>query len=702
MAVALAVLVLPILFGLARLIPAEAAFQPPAFLNVIKHVINDNGGTAVASDFTMTVNGVIGTPTTFPGVESPGVLVTIQDDSFYSVIETGPSSYTATFSADCTGTLSPFETKTCTVTNDDIPPTLPPSLGAAATFRVLTGTLANAAPGTIINGNLGYTVPPAMSPVVNGTTYVAPDPVYLQAGADQAAALAILNDQPCDFNFGAATVLSALPQPLEPGVYCITGAASVGAPGITIRGSGQYLFRMVGALNTTAASSVTFSPGATVCDVFWTPTGATTLGANSTFAGTVIGTAITVGNQVTWNGRALAFGGTVTTAADTFNPSSCPGTPPPTTGTLVVTKTTSGVDGTFNFTSNIPGNTSFVITTTANSGTKTFSAVMPGTYSITETPQAGWTQNSSTCSSVSVVAGSQATCTVANSLVVQVPPAFSLSLNKSANPITYSAAGQTIVYTYALTDNGNMPLTGPFTINDDKLGTFTCGSIATIILPGATFTCTKNYVTQASDLGSVTNWIQGVTANINTGAWLGFANSSQDTAITGAGANVPDSTYKCWCIQDGVPTDLHNQSAHLYSTTAGSLPADVAVLAWNKVNYTLNHKIRGAGKSDLDFVKDVQTAIWALVGDPSPQFGISTAAQQMINDANAHASYVPGPTDVTALIIYTDGINAIIRPGEVQESICEINANLKSIVNKAIGSMVVTSGQAQFTVNQVR
>jgi len=29
---------------------------------------------------------------------------------------------------------------------------------------------------------------------------------------------------------------------------------------------------------------------------------------------------------------------------------------------------------------------------------------------------------------------------------------------------------------------------------------------------------------------------------------------------------------QCWCIQDHVPTDLHNQPARLYSTVRGILP----------------------------------------------------------------------------------------------------------------------------------
>ena len=66
-----------------------------------------------------------------------------------------------------------------------------------------------------------------------------------------------------------------------------------------------------------ANSVITLSNNASACDVFWTPSSATTLAANSTFAGTNIDAAgITIGSNVNWVGRALAFGGTVTTGVD--------------------------------------------------------------------------------------------------------------------------------------------------------------------------------------------------------------------------------------------------------------------------------------------------------------------------------------------------------------------------------------------------
>jgi hypothetical protein len=205
-----------------------------------------------------------------------------------------------------------------------------PSLGVAGPFSVLSGSYVNTAPGTVLNGDLGYTTGPAVTPTVNGNTRVA-DATYNQAGIDQGSTLSALSSQPCTYNFplGAVDLATDVTHlspggvvgHYNPGVYCITGAANSTVNGtITLDGPGTYIFRMDGALTTGANSIVTLAGGASACDVWWTPTAATTLGANSTFVGTDIdASGITIGDTVTWTGRALAFGGTVSTVRDTIN-----------------------------------------------------------------------------------------------------------------------------------------------------------------------------------------------------------------------------------------------------------------------------------------------------------------------------------------------------------------------------------------------
>jgi len=87
-------------------------------LTVIKHVINDNGGTKVAGDFNITVTGNSPSPASFDGVESPGTTVTLNAGS-YNVTENGHDGYTDSYSTDCTGTMTIGGSKTCTITNND-------------------------------------------------------------------------------------------------------------------------------------------------------------------------------------------------------------------------------------------------------------------------------------------------------------------------------------------------------------------------------------------------------------------------------------------------------------------------------------------------------------------------------------------------------------------------------------------------------
>lgn len=95
----------------------------PATLIVIKHVVNDNGGGSTAGDFTMNVTGTDVSTASFNGQESPGTTITL-DAGSYSVDETNFPGYAKTIGANCSGTIANGETKTCTITNNDIAPTL--------------------------------------------------------------------------------------------------------------------------------------------------------------------------------------------------------------------------------------------------------------------------------------------------------------------------------------------------------------------------------------------------------------------------------------------------------------------------------------------------------------------------------------------------------------------------------------------------
>ncbi|MDB5185177.1 MAG: hypothetical protein JWN38_985 [Candidatus Saccharibacteria bacterium] len=234
-----------------------------------------------------------------------------------------------------------------------------PGLGQAASFGILSNTYTNTVSGTTLNGDLGYTTGPVVAATVNGALYVPPSSTYTQAGIDQGTALANLNAQPCT-SIGAIVALDAYdvdgagplaPGTFPPGCYSSTGAMNITTgTTVTLSGTGTYVFRPGGALTSGANSVVSLAGGASACDIFWAPVAATTLGANSTFAGTdVDASGITIGNTVTWTGHALAFGGTVTTTRDTINVPSCtaaaPGSGAGTTGSSSTSSSASAVPG---------------------------------------------------------------------------------------------------------------------------------------------------------------------------------------------------------------------------------------------------------------------------------------------------------------------------------------------------------------------
>jgi hypothetical protein len=85
-----------------------------------------------------------------------------------------------------------------------------------------------------------------------------------------------------------------------------------------------------------------------------------------------------------------------------------------------------------------------------------------------------------------------------------------LVLVKTASPTLYSEVGETINYSYKLTNMGNVTLYTPFTVSDTK-ATVTCPPTPVSLAPGESIVCTASYVITDVDLeaGSVTNIAEG-------------------------------------------------------------------------------------------------------------------------------------------------------------------------------------------------
>jgi hypothetical protein len=92
----------------------DVGFNPTGKLTVRKIVINDDGGTLLANDVQLFVDGV----QKLNGVEY------MYSTGTYTISENNPPGYTATFGGDCdtsgSVTISQGDVLECTITNDDL------------------------------------------------------------------------------------------------------------------------------------------------------------------------------------------------------------------------------------------------------------------------------------------------------------------------------------------------------------------------------------------------------------------------------------------------------------------------------------------------------------------------------------------------------------------------------------------------------
>lgn len=191
-----------------------------------------------------------------------------------------------------------------------------------ANFGVLAGTglTCNASPpGTIlITGDIGAPtqscIPPQTAGFANYSNVGDPQLVTALADLQTSTAAASGPGCPCASTLGAID-LGGLAR--TPGTYCFTGAITLTGT-FSLDGPGVYIFRTASTLDTAANSIVQFTNGATDANtsVYWIAVGATTLGANSVFKGTVMtsAAAITMGNNATLDRGRVLSGAAVTLA----------------------------------------------------------------------------------------------------------------------------------------------------------------------------------------------------------------------------------------------------------------------------------------------------------------------------------------------------------------------------------------------------
>lgn len=204
-----------------------------------------------------------------------------------------------------------------------------PPLGTTSTFALFTvnGALVNSGASTLI-GDIGTDLGAISgfgTATVTGSTRTETSAESSQATIDLTAAYNSLNANACQ---GSPIAANLTGQTLSPGVSCQNTATptTLDANGtLTLSGNGIFIIRLSSELTTGANSMITLINGATAENVFFQIEGAATLGALSTFNGTIVAQGGITLNSTILNGRALSTTGAITTNASTVNvPSAAP------------------------------------------------------------------------------------------------------------------------------------------------------------------------------------------------------------------------------------------------------------------------------------------------------------------------------------------------------------------------------------------
>ncbi|KAF1718826.1 hypothetical protein CSC76_18545, partial [Pseudoxanthomonas mexicana] len=485
-------------------------------LTLVKQVVNDNGGTAAATAWTLVATGP---STTISGTTGAAAVTSAAVPAgTYALSETGgPAAYTAsTWSCVKNGgaavsansiSLVGNDVATCTITNND---------QAATLTLVKTVVNDNGGTATVTSFPLTATGPTTITGVsgtatvtnrsVNAGVYTLSEVTAAgyTAGAWSCTAGTLSGSQLTLANGQNATcTITNNDQPAT--LTLIKQVDNTG--GGTAVASDWTL--------TAAGPTVASGPGGT--GPVSVSAGVYTLSESAGPAGYAAGDwqcvndgIASVGSQIT-----VANGGQVTCAIiNTFQPAPA----------LTIDKTTTtpsyaavGDVLSYSYLVTNSGNTTITAAITVSDdriATVTCPALPAGglapTQSITCTATYTVTQADIDAGTVTNIASASdgTTTSPTDTVTVTATRNPALTIDKTTTTPSYAAVGDVLSYSYLVTNSGNTTITAAITVSDDRIATVTCPALpAGGLAPTQSITCTATYtVTQADiDAGTVTN-----------------------------------------------------------------------------------------------------------------------------------------------------------------------------------------------------
>lgn len=433
----------------------------PGTLIVKKIVINDNGGTKTAKDFSFSVDSAFAQNFNVNGEND-----LTEAAGYYAIAETPDSGYTTSYD-NCTRIYVPNGgTATCTITNDDIAPTL-----------TLTKVVNETHGGTAKPDDFQLTV--GDTSVLSGATnvYLANHPYTLnETQLPGYTFTSITGDKVCPAVLGGTVTLN-------PGdnVSCTITNSDV-APSLTLvkEVNNQYGGTAVATdwtLTATGPTTISDDGGVVSGDTF--SAGTYTLSESDGPTGYVAGNWNCTGVENDGSSINLKVGDSATCTLINSD----------TSGHLIVTKVTdpenTDTEFTIHATSiNESGEVLSDATQTITGSDSVDYSVKAGTYSVTEDPTAGWTQTNNDCLNQEVAMGTTVHCTITNTELGRVIVTKYDDINGNGQ----QDEGESSLSDWTINLSSGETTTSQVT---DKTGTTTF----TDLLPGDGYTLSENLLT---------------------------------------------------------------------------------------------------------------------------------------------------------------------------------------------------------------
>ena len=296
--------------------------------NVTGIVLPANGGTGIANNTASTLSLSGNFPISITSTSATNIEFPTDGKLFGTKLESITSSEVSNAVNDETGTGNLVFSTSPNLTGIPLAPTAPVTTNTTQ-IATTAFVLANSDKYQTVNSTEAITTNSHSDTVVPGLTFspqagtylaqfnaqytITPIDVTVQGVLDLQTAydqlMSIPNTATHGLTFGSGEVIL-------PGVYTIAGAGSI-AGTLTLNGNGDsnsvFIFKITGAFNTGASSSVILTNGASACNVFWISDGAVGLGASTSLKGTVLshGSAVAVGANCIVEGKMLTTSGAI-------------------------------------------------------------------------------------------------------------------------------------------------------------------------------------------------------------------------------------------------------------------------------------------------------------------------------------------------------------------------------------------------------